>query len=110
MTYHDHSDMQYLKTIGEGYPDGFKAFARFDEAALRGKNKELSRKTTELIALAVGLTTQCVYCIEAHVAAAKEEGATLEEISEVTLITAALRAGGGMTHGALAVKLFTQDD
>lgn len=109
MGYHEHGDMEYLKKIGAGYPEGMKAFGRFDEAALRGPDKKLCRKTTELIALAVALTTQCVYCIEAHVAAAKAEGATAEEISEVTMITAALRAGGAMTHGALAMKFYGQD-
>ncbi|BAF55821.1 carboxymuconolactone decarboxylase family protein [Corynebacterium glutamicum] len=109
MSYHDHSDIEYLKKIGANSPDAFKAFAHFDEAALRGPNKEIPRNYTEMIALAVAFTTQCAYCIDIHTAAAKKEGVTTEELAEVALIAAALRAGGAMTHGALAMKLYDEN-
>ncbi len=52
---------------------------------------QVPRKHRELIALAVSLTTQCVYCIDAHTKAAKKAGATLEEIAEPAFLAAALR-------------------
>lgn len=53
-------------------------------------------------------TTQCPYCIEAHVAGAKKAGATREEIAEAVFVAAALRAGAAVTHGTLALKFFDQ--
>lgn len=57
-------------------PAAFAAFAAFDDAALRHPDKVIPRKYTELMAIAVALTTQCVYCIDTHTATAKAEGAT----------------------------------
>ena len=68
----------------------------------------IPRKYRELIAIAVALTTQCPYCIEAHAKAAKKSGATREELAEVTFLAAALRAGAAATHGTLALKLFDE--
>ena len=67
-----------------------------------------ARKYRELIALAVACTTQCPYCLDVHGRAAKKAGATREEVTEAALLTAALRAGAAVTHGALALKLFDQ--
>jgi AhpD family alkylhydroperoxidase len=47
----------------------------------------------------VALTTQCPYCIAIHSKRAKEAGASERELAETTIVTAALRAGGAMTHG-----------
>ena len=93
-------DMQNLKKLprmGELAPEAFKAFVAFDEAAFKGGVIPLKYK--ELIAVAVALTTQCPYCIEIHSKKAKKAGATEQELAETTLIAAALRAGGAMTHG-----------
>lgn len=106
MAYHEHTDQRYLRNLRAGAPEAVKAFLDFDQEALRGANKVISRKNTELMAVAVALTTQCAYCIEAHVKAAKEEGATEQEISETVMITSAMRAGGGLAHGFMAMKFF----
>jgi AhpD family alkylhydroperoxidase len=65
--------------------------------AISGKNKEL-------LALAVAFTTQCPYCIEIHAKRAREAEATEQEIAEVVLVAAALRAGAAVTHGTHALK------
>ena len=62
-----------------------------------------------LIALAVAFTTQCPYCIEIHTKAGKLAGVSRAEISETAFLAAALRAGGGATHGAMALKFFDQE-
>ena len=51
------------------------------------------------MAVAVALTTQCPYCIEAHTAFAKKAGATEQELAEATMVAAAIRAGGAVAHG-----------
>ena len=82
-------------------PEAFKAFVAFDEAVVRGGVIPLKYK--ELIAVGVALTTQCPYCVEIHSKKARKAGATEQELAETTLIAAALRAGGAMTHGTHAL-------
>jgi AhpD family alkylhydroperoxidase len=94
---YDMKQMTKFKKLGELAPAGFNAFVAFDKAAFEGGVIPLKYK--ELIAVAVGLTTQCPYCIEIHGKKAKKAGATEQELAEVTLVAAALRAGGAMTHG-----------
>ena len=60
----------------------------------------LPKKTKELIAVAVALTTQCQYCLAIHTDMAKKAGATTEELAEASFVAAALRAGAAITHSA----------
>ncbi|HTC66940.1 MAG TPA: carboxymuconolactone decarboxylase family protein [Candidatus Acidoferrum sp.] len=61
-------------------------------------------KYKELIALGMGFTSQCPYCIEIHSNRARTAGASDQEIAETVVVAAALRAGGAMTHGTHAMK------
>jgi AhpD family alkylhydroperoxidase len=106
MAYHEHTDHRYLRNLRTGAPEAVKAFLAFDQEVLSGPSKVISRKNTELMAVAVALTTQCAYCIEAHVKAAKAEGATAGELAETVMIASALRAGGSFAHGFMAMKFF----
>jgi AhpD family alkylhydroperoxidase len=94
---YDMKHLTKLKKLGELAPEAFKGFVAFDEAAF--KEGAIPLKYKELMAVAVALTTQCPYCIEIHARKAKKAGATEQELAEVTLIAAALRAGGAITHG-----------
>jgi AhpD family alkylhydroperoxidase len=105
--YHDVGDLRFLKEMGKVAPTEFKAWLALDQIVAR-EDGAIPRKYRELIALAVALTTQCPYCIEVHVKAAKAAGASREEISESSFIAAALRAGGAATHGAMAMKFYEQ--
>src|SRR5699024_1706172 len=67
--------------------------------------REIPLKYRELIAYAVGLTTQCAYCIDAHSNAAVKAGATETELAETAWTASALRAGGAFAHGRLGCKL-----
>jgi AhpD family alkylhydroperoxidase len=105
--YHDPADLRLFKQMGQLAPPDFNAWLNLDRIVQR-EDGAVPRKYRELIALAVALTTQCVYCIEAHVKGARAAGATKEEVVESTFIAAALRAGGAATHGAMALKLYDQ--
>src|SRR5213078_3972715 len=94
---YDMKNLAKLKRIGELAPEAFKAFVAFDEAVV--KNGVIPLKYKELIATAVALTTQCPYCIDIHSKRAKSAGASEQELAETALLTAALRAGGAVTHG-----------
>jgi AhpD family alkylhydroperoxidase len=97
MVMYDMRNLAKFKRLGELAPEAFTAFVAFDEAVVRGGVIPLRYK--ELIAVAVALTTQCPYCIELHAGKARKAGATEQELAETTLVAAALRAGGAMTHG-----------
>ncbi len=105
--YHDAGDLRFLKEMSKLAPTEFNAWLNLDNI-VRRDDGAVPRKYRELIALAVASTTQCPYCIEAHVMGAKAAGASREEITESSLIAAALRAGGAATHGAMALKLYDQ--
>jgi AhpD family alkylhydroperoxidase len=97
VTMYDMKNMTKIKKLGELAPEAFKGFVAFDAAAFTGGAIPLKYK--ELMAVAVALTTQCPYCIEIHSTKAKKAGATEQELAETTLVAAALRAGGAVTHG-----------
>lgn len=98
---YDAANMKKLKTMKELAPEGMAAFDALNAAVF--KEGALSLKVKELIAVAVAVTTQCPYCIDAHVKKAKAAGATDAELTEATLVAAALRAGGAVTHGTHAI-------
>jgi AhpD family alkylhydroperoxidase len=98
---YDAANMKKLRTMKELAPEGMAAFDALNAAVF--KDGALPVKVKELIAVAVAMTTQCPYCIEAHVKKAKAAGATEAELTEATLVAAALRAGGAVTHGTHAI-------
>ena len=98
---YDMKNLGKLKELEANAPDAMKAFWAFDKAAMAPG--AISLKNKELMALAVAFTTQCPYCIEIHSKRAREAGASDQEISEVVLISAALRAGAAVTHGTHAL-------
>jgi AhpD family alkylhydroperoxidase len=105
--YHDPADLRLLKEMGKLAPTEFQAWLNLDKIVGR-EDGAIPKKYRELIALAVACATQCPYCIQVHTGNAKAAGASREEIVESSLIAAALRAGGGATHGALALKFYDQ--
>jgi AhpD family alkylhydroperoxidase len=99
---YDLKNLTKMQRYAELAPEAFKSFVEFDQAVI--KNGVVPVKYKELIAVAVALTTQCPYCIDIHAKRAKKAGATDQEIAETALVTAALRAGGAITHGTHALE------
>ena len=101
-------DKKYTRVYKEQTPDILASFVAFDASVFATEGREIPLKYRELIALAVGVTTQCVYCIEAHSTKAQAAGATQGELAEAAWVAAALKAGGAFAHGRLGFK-FTAD-
>jgi AhpD family alkylhydroperoxidase len=99
---YDMKNLARLEKLGELAPEAFQGFVVFDEAAF--KDGAIPLKYKELMAVAVALTTQCPYCIEIHAKKARKAGATEQGLAETTLVAAALRAGGAVTHGTHALE------
>lgn len=89
-------------------PDAEAAFRAFSKTVFQ--DGALSRKTKQLIAVAVAHVTQCPYCIQGHTKAAKKEGAIPDEIMEAIWVAAEMRAGGAYAHSALALATLDGDD
>ena len=99
---YDMKNLTRLKKLDENAPDAAKAFWAFDKAAFAAG--VLNVQTKQLIAIGVALTTQCPYCIELHLRAAREAGVTDAQLAEAAMVAAAMRAGAAVTH---ASHLFT---
>ena len=91
-----------IKKMNDLAPELMRAFWAFDKAAVAAG--AIPVKYKELIAVAVAVTTQCPYCIEIHTANARKAGATDAELTEATIVAAALRAGGAITHATHALS------
>jgi len=98
-------DLKSIPTFVTLAPVEANAFLAFNHAVER-KDGLIPPKYRELISLAVALTTQCAYCLDVHTAQAAKAGVTREELAEVALIAAAVRAGGTLGHALLAQRLF----
>jgi AhpD family alkylhydroperoxidase len=105
--YHDPADLKLLPELKKLAPAEFAGFVALDGVVGR-EDGAIPRKYRELIAIAVACTTQCPYCLDVHTRNAKKAGATREEVAEAAFLSAALRAGAAVTHGALALKLFDE--
>jgi AhpD family alkylhydroperoxidase len=98
---------KHYKDLEKSQKDMFQAFRNFNNEIFE-KESTLSRKTKELVAIGVAHTTQCPYCIEGHVRAAKKAGASDQEIAEAIFVAAALRAGGAFAHSTIAMRVLDE--
>lgn len=98
----DMKNLAQLKKLDENAPEPMKAFWAFDKAAY--EPGVLSALQKQLMAIAVALTTQCPYCIDLHVKAARQAGATDAMLAEAATVSAAMRAGAAITHATHLFK------
>ncbi len=106
--YQTPKDLQSVAQLAALAPVEARAFVAFNHACER-QDGLIPPKYRELISLAVALTTQCAYCLDVHTRQAAKAGVTREELAETAMIAAAVRAGGSLGHGLLALRLFDQN-
>ena len=107
--YQTPEDRAYTESLIQSAPREAAAFLKLKHTAER-TDGVIPIKYRELMSVAVALTTQCAYCIESHINNAVQAGATREEIAETVFIAAALRAGGAVGTGLMAMRLFEEAD
>ena len=105
--YQTPKDRAYVNDLVNAAPKEAGAFFNLKHTAER-TDGVIPIKYRELMSVAVALTTQCAYCIESHINNAAQAGATREEIAETVFIAAALRAGGAVGNGLMAMRLFEE--
>ncbi len=83
----------------------------FNPYLLKGRSvynpTALDKKTAELIAVAAAASLRCEHCLEAHMDRALREGASLEEIMDVLLISGAISESSTLS---VAFRKFKQKE
>ncbi len=80
-----------MNELAKAQPKAMGAFSNLHEAA--GEDGALDKKTKELIALAIAVTSRCDGCIAFHTHDVLKAGATREEVMEA--LSVAILMGGG---------------
>jgi len=84
--------------LSRSNPEEFKKFSEFASSVYR--DGKISKKTKELIALAISVVIRCPYCIGAHTESAFEAGATREEMLEAATVAILMGGGPALTYVA----------
>lgn len=97
---------EYTRELAKLSPDAMKGFYALAKSA--GADGALSKKTKELIALAIGVTQRCDGCIGFHAKALHDLGATREEIAEVMAMCVYMGGGPALMYAADALRAYDQ--
>lgn len=95
-----------LKGLRKDIPDTMQGFSAMAAAAT--KEGALDKKSKELIALAIGVSTRCDGCIGFHSEALVKLGATREEIEETLGMAIYMGGGPSLMYAADAIHAFEQ--
>ena len=95
-----------MRELRTGTPEVMKAFANLAQAATAPK--ALDVKTKELIATAIAVATRCDDCIAFHVKAARQAGATREEVVETLGMAIYMGAGPSVMYATHALDAYAQ--
>lgn len=95
-----------LASLRASTPDTMKAFNDLGRAALA--DGALSRKTKELIALALGVAARCEPCIGFHVQALVKLSATRQELDETLAVATYMGGGPSLMYAARAVCAYEE--
>lgn len=95
-----------MKTLRKDISNTMQGFASLAQAATQ--NGALDKKTKELIALAIGISTRCDGCIGFHTEALIKLGVTREEFEEVLGMAVYMGGGPSLMYAADALLAFEQ--
>jgi AhpD family alkylhydroperoxidase len=95
-----------LATLRSGAPDVMKSFSELGRAAMA--DGALTKKTKELMALALGVAARCDPCIGYHVQALVKLGATRQELDETLGVAVYMGGGPSLMYAANAIAAFEE--
>jgi AhpD family alkylhydroperoxidase len=95
-----------LGAMRQDQPDVMKAFGELGRAAM--VDGALSKKTKELIALALGVASRCDPCIGFHAQALARLGATRQEVQEMLSVCVYMGGGPSLMYTANALAAFDE--
>lgn len=97
---------QGFQKLGQSQPAVMKGFSAMHSAA--GTDGALSPLTKELMALAIGITTQCTGCIAFHVHDAIKLGATRDQLAETVGVAVMMGGGPAVIYGVEAMTAYDE--
>lgn len=95
-----------IKTLRADIPETMQGFYAMAKAATA--DGALDKKTKELIALAIGVSTRCDGCIGFHTEALVKLGVTKAEIEETLGMAVYMGGGPSLMYAADAIAAFEQ--
>lgn len=95
-----------MKVLRKDIPDTMQGFSAMAQGATQ--DGALDKKTKELIALAIGVSTRCDGCIGFHTKALVQLGATKEEIEETLAMAVYMGGGPSLMYAADAMLAYEQ--
>jgi AhpD family alkylhydroperoxidase len=95
-----------LRKLRQDIPDTMKAFSALAQAASR--DGALDKKTKELIALAIAISTRCDGCIGFHMEALVRLGATRQEVEETLGMAVYMGGGPSLMYAADAIAAYQE--
>lgn len=95
-----------MKTLRSDITDTMQGFSAMAQAAT--KDGVLDKKTKELIALAIGVSTRCDGCIGFHAKALVDLGVTKEEVEETLGMAIYMGGGPSLMYAADAMLAYEQ--
>jgi 4-carboxymuconolactone decarboxylase len=98
--YYDEEDLPRFGDIGKSRPELFEKFMAWYRAAQ--EDGAISKREKALIGLAVAVTVQCPYCIDAFTNSCMENGSNMEQMTEAIHLASAIRGGASLIHGIQA--------
>lgn len=95
-----------IKVLRKDIPETMQGFTAMAQAAT--KDGALSRKTKELIALAIGVASRCDGCIGFHMEALVKLGVTRAEVEETLGMAVYMGGGPSLMYAADAMMAYEQ--
>ncbi len=97
MHYYNDEDLGRFGDIAKHKPELFEKFMAWYQACQ--EEGALSKREKALIGLAVAVTVQCPYCIEAFTNSSLENGSNMDQMTEAMHLASAIRGGASLIHG-----------
>jgi AhpD family alkylhydroperoxidase len=95
-----------MRALRKDIPETMQGFSALAQAATKAGT--LDRKTKELIALAIGVSTRCDGCIGFHAEALVKLGASRAEVEEALGMAVYMGGGPALMYAADALGAFEQ--
>jgi len=97
---------QHLKTLRKNIPDTMQGFSALAQAAT--KDGALDKKTKELVALGIAISTRCDGCIGFHTETLVKLGVTRQEFEETLGMAVYMGGGPSLMYAAEAMLAFEE--
>ena len=97
---------EYIGELRKAAPDTMAGFSAMAKSAT--DDAVLDKKTKELVALGIGVSTRCDGCIGFHTQTLVKLGANREEISEVLAMAVYMGGGPSLMYAADALRAFDE--